>query len=106
MSEIADNAVDGAENFDSADGSSVSKTRRPLVGHVVSDKMNKTITVLVERRVRHPLYGKYIRRSTKYHVHDENNESHVGDRVLIAETRPVSKTKSWRLVKVVEQARV
>ena len=73
-------------------------------GLVVSDKMDKTITVLVERRVLHPLYKKYIRRSTKLHVHDENNECKAGDTVRIEACRPMSKTKCWRLVEVVTRA--
>ncbi len=73
-------------------------------GRVSSDRMDKTLTVVVERQVRHPLYGKYIRRSSKYHVHDENNEGRIGDVVTIEQCRPVSKSKSWRLVKVVERA--
>ncbi|HFD31126.1 MAG TPA: 30S ribosomal protein S17 [Gammaproteobacteria bacterium] len=77
------------------------KTERTITGHVVSDKMDKTIVVKSERKVRHPLYGKYIRRSTKYHVHDENNECKMGDTVRIKECRPFSKTKSWMLVQVV-----
>jgi len=77
------------------------KSQRTLSGVVVSDKMDKTIVVKSERKVRHPLYGKYIRRSTKYHVHDENNECKIGDTVTIKECRPVSKTKSWALVQVV-----
>jgi small subunit ribosomal protein S17 len=76
---------------------------RTQTGRVVSDKMDKSAVVLVERRVRHPLYGKYIRRSTKLHVHDENNECREGDTVTIRECRPVSRTKSWTLVKVVER---
>ena len=80
------------------------KTNRRLTGRVVSDAMDKTITVLVERRVKHPLYGKYIRRSTKFHIHDENNECSKGDVVVIEQCRPMSKTKSWRLVEVVEKA--
>jgi small subunit ribosomal protein S17 len=79
------------------------KTVRTLTGRVVSDKMDKSAVVLVERQVRHPLYGKYIRRSTKLHVHDENNECRQGDTVTIKLTRPVSKTKSWALVEVVER---
>jgi small subunit ribosomal protein S17 len=79
--------------------------RRTLVGRVVSDKMNKTVTVLVERRVKHPVYGKYVRRSTKLHVHDEGNESHEGDLVAIVEGRPISRTKAWRLERVLEKAR-
>ena len=77
---------------------------RTLIGRVVSDKMNKSAVVLVERQVRHPLYGKYIRRSTKVHIHDENNECKEGDTVTIKQTRPVSKTKSWALVEIVERA--
>jgi len=78
---------------------------RPITGRVVSDKMDKSITVLVERRERHPLYGKFIRRSTKLHAHDEANECGVGDTVVIEQCRPLSKTKTWRLVRVVEKAR-
>jgi small subunit ribosomal protein S17 len=78
---------------------------RQLTGKVVSDKMDKTVTVLVERRVKHPLYGKYVGRSNKYHAHDEKNEYHTGDLVLIEECRPLSKTKAWRVVKLVEKAR-
>ena len=76
-----------------------------LTGRVVGDKMNKTITVLVERRVKHALYGKYVTKSSKYHAHDENNEFHPGDLVLIEETRPMSRTKTWKVVKLVEKAR-
>jgi small subunit ribosomal protein S17 len=79
--------------------------RRRLTGKVVSDKMDKTVTVLVERRMKHPLYGKYVGRSNKYHAHDEKNEYHTGDTVLIEECRPLSKTKAWRVVKLVEKAR-
>jgi small subunit ribosomal protein S17 len=78
---------------------------RTLTGRVVSDKMNKTVTVLVERRVKHPLIGKVITRSAKYHAHDENNEFHVGDVVMIEECRPLAKTKSWRVARLVEKAR-
>ena len=77
------------------------KKIRTLQGKVISDKMNKSITVLLERQVRHPLYKKYIKRSTKLHVHDENNECSIGDTVSIRECRPISKTKSWQLVEVV-----
>lgn len=80
------------------------KLNRTLVGRVVSDKMNKSATIVIERLVKHPLYGKYIKRTTKLHVHDENNECGIGDTVMIEECRPISKTKSWRLVKVLEQA--
>jgi small subunit ribosomal protein S17 len=79
------------------------KNRRRLTGHVIKDKMNKTVTVRVDRMVRHPLYGKYVRRSTNYHVHDENNECHTGDTVLIEESRPISKTKSWKVAQLVER---
>jgi len=80
------------------------KAQRTVTGRVVSDKMDKTITVLVERRVPHPLYKKYIRRSSKLHAHDENNECHEGDTVTIAQCRPLSKSKTWTLVEVVTQA--
>jgi small subunit ribosomal protein S17 len=81
------------------------KSNRTLTGRVVSDAMDKTITVLVERRVRHPLYGKFIRRSTKIHAHDEKNTCGSGDLVTVEQCRPLSKTKSWRLLEVVEKAR-
>lgn len=84
--------------------SEVKETTRALVGRVVSDKMDKTVTVLVERKVKHPLYGKIIRRSKKYHAHDENNEFHEGDLVEIQESRPIAKTKAWRVSKLVEKA--
>ena len=77
---------------------------RALTGRVVSNAMDKTVTVLVERRVKHPLYGKFIRRSTKVHAHDEANECNQGDVVTVEQCRPLSKTKTWRLVKVVERA--
>jgi small subunit ribosomal protein S17 len=77
---------------------------RTLVGRVISDKMDKTITVLIERKVKHPLYGKYIKRSTKLHVHDEDNSCHEGDLVAIRASRPLSKTKSWQLHEVLERA--
>ena len=76
---------------------------RTLSGKVLSDKMNKTITVLVERKVKHPLYGKIMVRSKKYHVHDESNKFHPGDMVVIEECRPLSKTKAWRVVKLMEK---
>ena len=82
----------------------VSKSKSTVMGTVVSDKMNKSITVLIERRVKHPVYGKYMTRSSKLHVHDENNESRAGDKVEIVECRPMSKTKAWNLVRVVERA--
>ena len=77
---------------------------RTLQGRVVSDKMDKTITVKIERRVKHPVYGKYITRSSKVHAHDEENKAGMGDTVLVAEARPMSKSKSWILVEVVETA--
>jgi small subunit ribosomal protein S17 len=81
-----------------------SKVVRTLTGRVVSDKMDKTVTVLVERRVKHPVIGKVIRLSKKYHAHDENNECREGDVVEITEGRPMSKTKSWSVAKLVERA--
>ncbi|RMG29848.1 MAG: 30S ribosomal protein S17 [Gammaproteobacteria bacterium] len=84
--------------------SEAQKKVKTLIGRVVSDRMDKTITVLIERRVKHPLYGKYIRRSTKLHVHDEDNACREGDTVVIAPCRPLSKTKSWRLVEILERA--
>jgi small subunit ribosomal protein S17 len=80
------------------------KRVRTETGRVISNKMDKTITVMVERKVKHPLYGKYIRRSSKFHAHDENNQCQEGDVVTIAECRPISKSKTWRLVEVVERA--
>jgi small subunit ribosomal protein S17 len=78
--------------------------QRTLVGRVVSTKMDKTVTVLVERRVKHPVYGKYVVRSTKLHAHDEKNALNEGDLVEIAETRPISKTKAWTVTRVVAAA--
>jgi small subunit ribosomal protein S17 len=78
--------------------------RRRLTGKVVSDKMDKTVTVLVERKVKHPMYGKFVKKSTKYHAHDEGNECHVGDTVQIEEGSPKSKTKSWMVSQVIEKA--
>ena len=77
---------------------------RTLTGRVSSDKMDKTITVVIERVVRHPVYGKYLRRSTKLHAHDEHNECRTGDLVMIEPCRPLAKTKAWRLVRVLERA--
>jgi small subunit ribosomal protein S17 len=82
------------------------KNTRTLVGKVVSDKRAKTVTVLVERRTAHPLYGKIVGRSRKYHAHDEKGEYHLGDTVEIAESRPISKTKSWVVTRLVEKARL
>jgi len=80
-----------------------SQANRTLQGRVVSDKMNKSITVQIERKVKHPLYGKYIRRSTKVHAHDENNECQIGDVVVVEQCRPLSKLKKWRFVKLVDR---
>ena len=80
--------------------------KRQLTGRVVSDKMMKTVTVLVERRMKHPLYGKFITRSQKYHAHDERSECKQGDLVLIEECRPLSRTKAWRVIQMVEKAKV
>jgi small subunit ribosomal protein S17 len=82
-----------------------SSNKRTLTGRVLSDKMDKTVTVLVERRVKHPLYGKIITRSKKYHAHDEQNAFKEGDTVLIEECRPLAKTKAWRVTKLIEKAR-
>lgn len=80
------------------------KKVRTLTGKVVSDKMDKTVTVLIERRVKHPLYGKIVKRSTKLHAHDENNDCRIGDVVTIKETRPLSKSKTFTLVSIDERA--
>ena len=80
------------------------KVQRTLTGAVTSNAMDKTVTVMIERRIKHPVYGKYITRTTKLHVHDENNECGKGDVVVIEQCRPMSKTKSWSLVSIVEKA--
>ena len=79
--------------------------RKTRQGVVVSNKMDKTIVIAAEFKEKHPIYGKFVRKTKKYHVHDEKNEANVGDTVLIMETRPLSKTKRWRLVKIVEKAK-
>jgi len=79
--------------------------RKTKIGRVVSDKMDKTVVVAVETKVRHPLYGKTINRTTKFKAHDENNEANINDRVLIMETRPLSKDKRWRIVEIIERAK-
>jgi small subunit ribosomal protein S17 len=89
-----------SETIENAAGSSV----RTLTGRVVSNRMDKTASISVERLVKHPLYGKYIRRTTKLLAHDENNECRIGDTVNIAETRPLSKRKAWKVVEIVERA--
>lgn len=85
-------------------GSETAAVRRSLVGVVTSNKADKTITVRIERRVKHPIYGKFIRRSTRLHAHDEGNSAQAGDVVAIVQTRPISKTKSWALDSIVERA--
>ncbi|HYD94319.1 MULTISPECIES: 30S ribosomal protein S17 [unclassified Noviherbaspirillum] len=80
--------------------------KRTLIGKVVSDKMDKTVTVLVERRVKHPLYGKIVVKSNKYHAHDETNQVKEGDTVEITEGRPISKTKAWSVTRVVQTAQI
>lgn len=84
--------------------SGAENSTRTATGKVVSNKMDKTITVLIERRVKHPVYGKYMTRSSKIHAHDEKNECGIGDTVTVAEARPISKTKTWKLLEVVESA--
>ncbi|HTM67258.1 MAG TPA: 30S ribosomal protein S17 [Flavipsychrobacter sp.] len=81
------------------------KRRKTRIGIVSSDKMNKTITVAVERKVKHPIYGKFLKKTTRFHAHDEQNTAGVGDVVRIMETRPLSKTKRWRLVEIIEKAK-
>ncbi len=80
------------------------KVRRTVVGRVVSDKVDKTVSVAIERLIKHPMYGKYIRRTSKVLAHDANNECKPGDRVAISECRPISKNKSWQVVNIVERA--
>jgi small subunit ribosomal protein S17 len=79
--------------------------RKTRIGLVTSNRMDKTITVAVERKVKHPIYGKFVKKTTKFHAHDDKNECTIGDMVRIMETRPMSKTKRWRLVEVVEKAK-
>jgi small subunit ribosomal protein S17 len=95
---VSDNETNAAPATAEAKGS------RTLTGRVVSDKMQKTIAVEIERLIKHPQYGKYVRRTTKLLAHDENGESHIGDLVTIAPCRPFSRRKSWRLIQVVEKA--
>ena len=84
--------------------SEATKAQRTVVGRVVSNKMDKTVSVAVERLIKHPVYGKYITRSSKIHAHDENNQCSIGDTVTVAETRPISKSKTWKLLEVVDSA--
>jgi small subunit ribosomal protein S17 len=79
--------------------------RKERIGKVVSNKMDKTITITVSRKVKHPMYGKFIGKTTKFHAHDEKNECGIGDTVRIMETRPLSKSKRWRLVEIIERAK-
>lgn len=79
--------------------------RKSITGVVSSNKMDKTITVMVERRIKHPFYGKFVKKSKKFMAHDENNDCHIGDVVVIEETRPLSKNKRWRLIQVLERAK-
>lgn len=79
--------------------------RKERVGVVISDKMDKSVVVAVETREKHPIYGKFVKKTKKFHVHDEKNDSHEGDTVRIMETRPLSKTKRWRLVEIIERAK-
>ena len=81
------------------------KRRKSRIGVVSSDKMTKTITVSVERKIKHPIYGKFLKKTTKFHAHDENNSAGIGDIVRIMETRPLSKSKRWRLVEIIEKAK-
>jgi small subunit ribosomal protein S17 len=91
-----------AEATQSTETRNLRKTR---IGVVTSNKMTKTITVAVERKVKHPIYGKFVKKTTKFHAHDEKNEASIGDLVRIMETRPLSKTKRWRLVEIVEKVK-
>ena len=102
MAETDSNVTTETNETTEADGRQFRKVREGLV---VSDKMDKTVVVAVEDRVKHPLYGKVIRRTTKYKAHDEANACGVGDRVLLMETRPLSATKRWRVVEVLEKAK-
>lgn len=81
------------------------KRRKTRIGLVTSNKMTKTITVMVERKIKHPIYGKFLKKSSSFHAHDENNTAGIGDVVRIMETRPLSKTKRWRLVEIIEKAK-
>ncbi len=81
-----------------------SGAQRPIIGRVVSDRMNKSVSVAIERVIKHPVYGKYIRRTSKVMAHDENNECKTGDRVAISECRPISRHKSWKVVSILERA--
>ena len=94
-----------AENTTTATTTVSRNLRKTRIGVVTSNKMTKTITVAVERKVKHPIYGKFVKKTTKFHAHDEKNEASIGDVVRIMETRPLSKTKRWRLVEIVEKVK-
>ena len=94
-----------AEQKQAAAAAAAAKNTRTLTGRVVSDKMDKTVTVLVERQVMHPVIGKVVSRSKKYHAHNEGNDAKMGDKVVIEECRPLSKTKAWKVARVAERAR-
>jgi small subunit ribosomal protein S17 len=95
-----------AENVDTATTTTLDRNlRKTRIGVVTSNKMTKTITVAVERKVKHPIYGKFVKKTTRFHAHDEKNEASIGDLVRIMETRPLSKTKRWRLVEIVEKVK-
>lgn len=81
------------------------KVRKTIIGEVSGNKTDKTITVLVQRKVKHPIYGKFVKKTKKYTAHDEKNDCNIGDRVQIMETRPLSKTKRWRLIDILERAK-
>src|SRR6476469_7837703 len=102
MAEEIVKAEEGKTENSSAEERNLRKTR---IGVVTSNKMAKTITVAVERKVKHPIYGKFVKKTTKFHAHDDKNECSIGDVVKIMETRPLSKTKRWRLVEVVEKVK-
>jgi len=102
MSEVTEARADSEENLAAGRHADVVRSR---VGLVISDKMDKTVTVRLQRRVKHALYGKYITRDTKVHAHDENNDCHAGDTVRVASCRPLSKTKSWQVIDIVERAK-
>jgi small subunit ribosomal protein S17 len=94
-----------AEQTQGTQSAETRNIRKERVGVVTSNKMDKTITVAVERKVKHPIYGKFIKKTTRFHAHDEKNEASIGDLVRIMETRPMSKTKRWRLVEIVEKVK-
>ena len=104
MSERKDNETKDGAKDDGKDEVKQTKVKRTIVGRVVSDKMDQTVSVAIDRLIKHPVYGKYIRRTTKVLAHDAANECRPGDRVAIAEGRPISKHKSWSVVNIVERA--